>query len=197
MTEKRILELFFENYDGNNLNDALTLTLEFSSKEIMKDVFGSFNFLPKIVEDILTAKAHINLFLSIPQGKRFVVSLDWLRHFDHIRKTVKESIIYARDNFELMSGEFKKLFDRESLKVILAEWERISENSSGVPVEGRVFSLSEFKVYGVILDSVLGGIIGMEKFSQYAKEYNNLISVLKRCQAECVRMISSPTRKES
>lgn len=96
---------------------------------------------------------------------------------------------YARDNYETMDPWFQERFKPEHLEVVLTEMElaikrAAFERISGPSPNVRAFRSDEVALYSQFFNSVLIGIIRPDNFLKYAKEYNECIKTLRRCQSE-------------
>jgi len=118
MTEAAVREVFFKNYSGRDLNEALRVSMEEIMLGIIKEDVGQPESLPEIVETIVLAKSRITLFGRMTAGTNFSVPVSYLVYFDTIRKAMIDVVRYTRDNLEIMSPWFREHFTKEDLKSI-------------------------------------------------------------------------------
>lgn len=197
MTEETVREVFFKNYSGGDLNEVLMATVEEISMAIIMEGVEQSESLPEIVSTVAMAKSHIILFGCLTDGARPIVSMSYLIYFDQLRKVVVDVVRYTRDNLEAMSPWFRERFKEEHLNSILAEMTFSIEKATERPVNVRTFHSSELMLYEQFLNSALIGIIGVEQFQKYAKEYNKCAVTLRQCQIEYRALGNKVITKES
>ena len=197
MTEETVRTVFFKNYSGGDLNEALIHSAQEICLAIIKDGYEDSESLPKIVNMLVACKNRLGLFEEMKDGVNTSVPGVFLIYFDVIRKAVVDAAIYVRDNYEIMDPWFKERFKPEHLELILSEMASSIERSAERPFNVRAFHHGEIRLYGEFFNSVLIGIIGQDNFVKYAEKYNECAKTLRRCQAECIELRSIPQTRES
>ena len=198
MTEETVRAIFLKNYSGDkNLNEALIVSIE----EIMLAILGGEEFpkpFPEIVGTIAKGKSRVNLFLGI-QNPRPIVSMRYIIQFDHVRKAMLDTVVYMRDNYDsgAVNEWFRERFKKEHLEMMSADMSQKIEAIFGKPANIRMFSSVELKLENEFFSSALIGILGPEKFLEYAQAYNKCAAVLRQCQAECKVLGDMVDAKES
>ncbi|OGN01794.1 MAG: hypothetical protein A3I26_03585 [Candidatus Yanofskybacteria bacterium RIFCSPLOWO2_02_FULL_43_10] len=197
MTEAAVREVFFKNYSGRDLNEALRVSMEEIMLGIIKEDVGQPESLPEIVETIVLAKSRITLFGRMTAGTNFSVPVSYLVYFDTIRKAMIDVVRYTRDNLEIMSPWFREHFTKEDLKSIASSMASSIEKAAERPANVRAFRSGELRLYDEFFNSALIGIVGVERFKKYAQEYNKHVNILNRCQIECQPFENNIGTKES
>ena len=197
MTEETVLGVFFENYNGNNLNEALMASVEQIMLTIVREGTEKPESLPEIVGTIVVGKSHVALFARMTDGTRPVAPMHYLTYFDQIRKAMTDVIRYTRDNLEAMDPWFRDQFPKEDLEMMSSDMASAIERSSERPANVRAFHSGELKFYEEFFNAALIGIIGMEGFQKYAQEFNRCANILRQYQIECRAFKSKVETKES
>lgn len=104
-----------------------------------------------------------------------------------------------RDNYdtEAVSGWFRERFKKEHLEVMSADMSEKIEATFGRPANIRAFNSAELHLEDEFFSSALIGILGAEKFLEYAQAYNKCAAVLRQCQTECKLLGRQVDAKES
>lgn len=198
MTEETVRDVFFKNYSGGDLNEALMATLEQVTLATIRESAEGAGSLPEIVETIARAKSHGSLFRGRTDKANLVVPMHYLTYLDQIRKAMMDVVRYTRDNFEAMDPWLKERFTKEGLEKMSTEMASARERSINRPENIRTFHSEELELYEEFFNTALIGTIGSDNFLKYAKEYNKCASVLRQCQIECKILLSGKiTTKES
>ncbi len=197
MTEESVRTVFFKNYFGGDLNEALMAAVEEVSMTIIKEGAEKPESLPEIVKTIAMAKSHVALFGGMVDGTSPVVPITYLIYFDQVRKAMVDVIRYTRDNLEVMNPWFKEQFTKENLESMSTEMALSIEEAAKRPANVRAFNSSEPKIYEEFFNMALIGIIGLERFKKYIEEYNKCAVVLRQCQSECKKLGGEVGAKES
>ena len=188
MTEESIREVFFKNYSGNNLEEALIESIEQISLALVADAVEQSESLLNIVKTIIAARSRAILFGGMTDGTKPVVPVIYLTYFDQVLKAVIDAARYARDNHEVMDPWFRERFEREELGEISTLMASRIEESAERPGNERLFTSGELMLYVNFLTAVLLGVIGMERFQKFTEKYNKYAMVLRQCQVECKTM---------
>ncbi len=185
MTKHDVRDVFFKNYDGNRLNEALMASIEQVMSVVIKEVVEQPESLPDIVETIVRGKSRFYLFARIGDGASLSVPIHYLTYFDQIRKSTVDVIRYTRDNLEAMDSWFTNQFIKEDLEMMSSDMASSIEASAKRPANIRVFNSGELKIYNEFFSSALIGIVGPQKFQEFAKEFNKCAGILRECQMAC------------
>lgn len=197
MTEETVQAVFFKNYSDRDLNETLMASIEEITLAIIKEGTEEPESLPDIIKTIAMGKSHINLFARITDGTNPSVPMSYLVYFDQVRKAMMDIVKYMRDNFEVVDPWFRKQCAKEDLNSILNSVALLIEKSAGTPENIRSFHSDELKLYYEFFNTALVGIIGIERFNKYAKEYNKCAIILRQCQVECQAFNVGSMTKES
>ncbi len=184
MTEEAVRAIFFKNYSGGSLNEALIATIEELSLAVIRECVGEERVLPDIVKTIEIGKSRIGLFGRIKDGVSPMLPMSFIVHFDEIRKAMVDVLVYMHDNFEAADPAFRQSFTKEDLADMASEITLAMEKGGQRPVNVRAFHSSELMLYDEIFDQALMGIIGLEPYQRFAQEYNRCTTVLEQCQTQ-------------
>lgn len=71
------------------------------------------------------------------------------------------------------------------------------EKPTGLPANVRGINFAELKHEEKFFNIALIGILGKERFQEYADEYNKCTPILRQCQTECKALGDMVDAKES
>ncbi len=187
MTEEAVRAVFLKNYSGKNLNETLRASSEEMALAILAAQAGAEATLPDIVNTIVKGRSRIDLFRgAFASGQtNLVVSMGYIFNLDHVRKALLDTIVYMRDNYETAQLWFRERFTKEDLKMMSADIAEAIEKPTGLPANVRSLSFVELQKEEEFFSMALIGIIGLERFLEYAQAYNRCAAVLRQCQAGC------------
>ena len=186
MTEEKVKEVFFKNYTGDNLNEALAASIEEIGLALLKDNSEYSESHLKILGTIAMGRSRFSLFAHMMNDDgeilKVVVSPNYLTYFDELRKAMTEASRYMRDNLEIADPWFRERITKEDMEIICAKMGSAIERSAKKQENTREFNSDELKLYGEFFTSALIGILGLDKFQRYAGEINKCNVVLRQCQ---------------
>lgn len=198
MNEKDVREIFAKHYSGGvsaegGLNEAVMA----ASEEIffnLAEKHAGTETVSDILKTIARGKSLIDLFTGVAAGVQTfsAVPMHYINYFDELRKLVIDAVDYAHDNYDTMNSWFRGRFLPEHLKDISSEIAKALENSPDLPANSRGLRRDELKIESELFTNVLIGILGTERFQSYAEEYNDCMKILRRCQAECKILETTP-----